>query len=325
MKIRRRRFLHLAVSAAVMPAAPLHAWAQAYPTRPVRIIAGSAPGTSPDVAARLIAQWLSQRLGQPFVIENRDGAAGSLAAQVVMRAQPDGHTLLLFSASAVINPGIYNKLNISLQRDIAPVGSLVSLPNIIAVRSSFPAKTLADLIAAAKQHPGQINLGTPFAGSPQFVAGELLNRMAGVDIALIPYRGGPPAVTDALGGQVQGVIGTVLLLIDHVRSGSLRALAVTGAKRSGLLPNIPAVGESISGFEASQWIGLGAPKGTPPEVVEKLNREIDAGLSEPSLRSRIDNLGGTPEPRSVSAFGKFIADETAKWAEVIKDAGVKAH
>ena len=325
MKVRRRRFLHLAAAAAAMPAIPLRAATQRYPSRPVRIIAGSGAGTSPDVVARLIAQWLSQRLGQPFVIENRDGAAGSLAAQLVARAEPDGHTLLLFSASAVINPAIYDKLNISVQRDIAPVGSLVSLPNIIAVRSAYPAKTLTDLIADAKQHPGRINVGTPFAGSPQFVAGELFNRMAGVDIVLIPYRGGPPAVTDALGGQVQGVIGTVLLLIDHIRSGSLRALAVTGAKRSGLLPEVPAVGEFIPGFEASQWIGLGAPKGTPPQIVEKLNREINAGLSDPTLRMRIDNLGGTPEAQSVAAFSKFIADETAKWAEVIKGAGVKAH
>jgi tripartite-type tricarboxylate transporter receptor subunit TctC len=323
MKPPRRKFLHLAAGAAALPLISRLARAQSYPARPVRLIVGAVPGSAPDVVARLMAQWLSERLGQPFVVENRNGASGDLAAEAVVRAQPDGYTLLLASASNAINATLYDNLNFSFIRDIVPVAGVVRFPMVITVHSSFPAKTLPEFLASARATPGKINLGTPGIGSPQHVAGELFKMVTGTNIVLIAYRGGPPAISDALSGQIQGVIGTVLLTIEHIRSGGLRALAVTGTTRSELLPEIPTVSEFVPGFEASQWIGIGAPKNTPIEIVDRLDHEINSGLGDASVKARIIDLGGTVLPGSPAEFGKYIAEETEKWRKVIKFADIK--
>lgn len=307
----------------MLAAMPQTAHALAYPTRPVRVIAGALPGSAPDVIARLAAQWLAQRLGQPFVVENRNGASGNLAVEAVVGAAADGHTLLLSSASNAINTTLFDHLNFDFMRDIAPVAGVVSFPMVITVTPSFPTKTLPELIAYAKANPGKVNIGTPPVGSPQHVAGELFKMMSGADIFLIAYRGGPPAISDALSGQIQGVIGTVLLTIEQIRAGGLRPLAVTSATRSELLPEIPTVQEFVSGFEAGQWVGLGAPRKTPVEFIETLNREINAALADAAFKAKIIALGGTALPGSAGEFGTFIASETAKWAKVIKFADIK--
>jgi len=324
MKLPRRRILHLAAAAVAAPALSRVAQAQAYPTRPVRILVGAVPGSAPDVIARLIGQWLAERLGKPFVIENREGANGTLAAEVAVRSPADGYVLLLVSASYTIDPSVFDTPNLNFRRDIAPIASAVRLPAVIAVNPSLPAKTIAEFIAHAKANPGKINIGAPGSGSPQFVAGELFMMMTGAKLAMIPYRGGPPALTDAISGQIQGVIGTVLLLIDHVRSGSLRALAVTTTARSELLPDVPTVADTVPGFDANQWIGIGTPRGTPPEIIERLNVEINAALADPTMKARIAGLGGMVLPGTPADFGRFIADETEKWAKVVKFSGVKA-
>jgi tripartite-type tricarboxylate transporter receptor subunit TctC len=289
----------------------------------VRLIVGAVPGSAPDVIARLMAQWLSERLGQSFVVENRNGASGNLATEAVVRAQPDGYTLLLVSASNAINATLYDNLNFNFIRDIAPVAAVVSFPMVITVHSSFPAQTFPEFFAYAKSTPGKINIGTPGVGSPQHVAGELFKMMTGANIVLVAYRGGPPAISDALSGQIQGVIGTVLLTIEHIRSGGLRALAVTGTMRSELLPEIPTVSEFVPGFEAGQWIGIGAPRNTPIDIVDRLAHEINSGLADATMKARIIDLGGTVLPGSPAEFGKYIADETEKWAKVIKFADIK--
>jgi tripartite-type tricarboxylate transporter receptor subunit TctC len=270
-----------------------------------------------------MGQWLSERLGQPFIVENRSGATGNLAAEAVAHAPPDGYTLLLATASDAINATLYDNLNFNFIRDIAPVASVIRFPNVITVHSSFPATTISDFIAYAKANPGTINIGTPGIGSPQYVAGALFKMMTGVDIVLIPYRGVPTAVSDSLSGQIQGVIGTVLLVIEHIRSGTLRALAVTSATRSEVMPEIPAVAEFVPGFEASLWIGIGAPKNTPLQIIERLNNKINTGLAEPGIKARIANLGGTVLPGSPADFGTLIVEETEKWAKVIKFANIK--
>ena len=323
MKLPRRKVLHLTASTAGLSFISRLARAQSYPARPVRLIVGAVPGSAPDVIARLVAQWLSERLGQTFVVENRNGASGNLAAEAVVRAQPDGYTLLLASASNAINATLYDNLNFNFMRDIAPVAGVVRFPMVITVHSSFPAKTLPEFLASAKATPGKINIGTPGIGSPQHVAGELFKMMTGANIVLIAYRGGPPAISDALSGQIQGVIGTVLLTIEHIRSGGLRPLAVTGTTRSELLPEIPTVSEFVPGFEASQWIGIGAPKNTPMEIINKLDHEINYGLADTAIKARIIDLGGTVLPGSPAEFGGYIADETEKWAKVIKFADIK--
>jgi tripartite-type tricarboxylate transporter receptor subunit TctC len=319
----RRRILRVAGGAAALPILSVVASALDYPKRPVRLIVGGVPGSAPDVIARLIAQWLSQRLGQAVFVENRNGASGNLATEAVVTAPPDGYTLLLVSASNAINTTLYNNLKFNFIRDIAPVAGLVSFPMVIAVNSSFSAKSLAELIDYAKKHPGKLNIGTPPVGSPQHVAGELLDMMTGTDIVFVAYRGGPPAISDALSGQIQGVIGTVLLTIEQIRSGKFRALAVTGARRSELLPDVPTVNEVVPGFEASQWIGIGAPKQTSKEIIERLNHEINLGLGNDALKARIVNLGGAEFSGSADEFGRFTADEAQKWAKVIKFAGIK--
>ncbi|MGA8610579.1 MAG: tripartite tricarboxylate transporter substrate binding protein [Xanthobacteraceae bacterium] len=324
MRFPRRQFLHLAAGAALAPAAARTASAQIYPARPVRIVVGAVPGSAPDVSARLVADWLSRRLGQTFFVENRNGASGNLAAEEVAAAPPDGYTLLLASASNAINVTLYDNLKFNIVRDFAPVAGVVAFPMVITVGAKFPLKSFPEFIARAKESPGKINIGTPGIGSPQHVAGELFKMMSGANIVLVPYRGGPPAITDALSGQIQGMIGTVLLTIDQIRSGGLHALAVTGAARSELLLEIPTVADFVPGFEASQWIGIVAPKNTPADTVERLNREINSGLADPGIKTKIANLGGTAISGTPDAFGKFTADEVVKWAKVIKFANIKA-
>jgi tripartite-type tricarboxylate transporter receptor subunit TctC len=322
MRFRRREFLRLAAGVTVLPALP--ATAQTYPSRPVRVVVGAIPGSAPDVSARLAADWLSRRLGQTFFVENRNGASGNLAAEEVLGAAPDGHTLLLASASNAINVTLYENLKFNILSDFAPVAGVVAFPMVMTVSASYSVKTLPELITRAKENPGKINIGTPGIGSPQHVSGELFKMMSGAHIVLVPYRGGPPAITDALSGQIQGVIGTVLLTIDHIRSGGLRALAVTGTARAELLPDVPTVADFVPGFEASQWIGIAAPKNTPADIIERLNREINIGLADPGIKTKIANLGGTVMSGTPAAFGRFTADEVAKWAKVIKFANIKA-
>jgi tripartite-type tricarboxylate transporter receptor subunit TctC len=323
MHFPRRRFLSLAAGAAALPAAPRLVRAETYPSRPVRLIVGAVPGSAPDVIARLIAQSLAERLGQSFVVENRSGASGNLATEAVARAAPDGYTLLLISAGNAINTSLYENLNFDLIRDVAPVAGIVSFPMVITVRAPFPANTLAELIAYANAKPGKINIGTPPIGSPQHVAGELFKMLTGTNIVLVAYRGGPPAITDALGGQIDGVIGTVLLLIEFIRSGKLRALAVTGKAPSELLPDIPTVSMIVPGFEASQWIGIGAPAKTPATIIERLNSEANASLADPRMKARLIELGGTAFTGTPTEFGAFVAAETAKWGKVVKFANLK--
>ncbi len=323
MFVGRRRFLNLAGSVASLVALPHLAAAENYPTRPVRLIVGSTPGAAPDVIARLIAQYLSQRLGQPVVVENRNGASGNLATEMVARAAPDGYTLLLISASNAINTSLYDNLSFDFVRDIAPIGGVVAFPMVITVRPGFAVASLPELIAAAKARPGKINIGTPPIGSPQHVAGEFFKMQTGADIEFVAYSGGPPAITDALGGQIDGVIGTVLLLIDFIRSGKLRALAVTGVAPSPLLPGVPTVASFVPGFEASQWIGIGAPARTPPDIVARLNAGIEAALADAAFQKRLIDLGGAPLPGSAADFGGYVAAEAAKWRKVVTFAKLK--
>jgi tripartite-type tricarboxylate transporter receptor subunit TctC len=324
VKLVRRRVLGLAAAGAAFAPLSRRAFALDYPSRPVRLVVGGTPGSAPDVVARLAAQWLSQRLGQTIYVENRNGASNNLAAEEVVNATPDGYTLLLVTATNAINAMLFTHLNFNFIHDIAPVGGLVSFPMVITVASAFPAKTLPELLATAKAQPGKINIGTPPLGSPQHVAGELLKMMTGANIIFVAYRGGPQAITDALGGQIQGAVGTVLLTLPHIKSGELRPLAVTGTKRSELLPDVPTVSETVPGFEASQWIGMGAPRNTPGAIVARLNREINAGLADAALQKRIIALGGAALPDTPAEFASYIADETTKWGKVIKFAGIKA-
>lgn len=324
MSTSRRRLLHLAAVGAGLAPWPRRAAALTYPTRPVRIIVGAVPGSAPDVVARLMADWLSKRLGQTFFVDNRNGASGNLAAEMVAGAVPDAYTLLLVSASNAINATLYHNLKFNILRDFTPVAGVVAFPMVITVSKAFPAKSLPELIAAAKQNPGKVNIGTPPVGSPQHVAGELLKMLTGINVVFVAYRGGPPAITDALSGQVQGVIGTVLLTIEQIRAGGLRPLAVTGTSRSALLPDVPTVADVVPGFEATQWVGIVAPKNTPQDIVEQLNREIEAGLSDPAMKAKIVALGGTELPGSAAEFGSYISAEVAKWAKVIAFADIKA-
>jgi tripartite-type tricarboxylate transporter receptor subunit TctC len=323
MNLPRRKFLRLAAGAAVVPAGGRLAKADTYPSRPVQLHVGAVPGSAPDVVARLVAQRLSERLGQSFVVENRAGANGNLAVEDVVRSPADGYTLLLISAGNAINTTLYDNLNFDFVRDIAPVSGVVSFPMVITVRSQSPIKTLPDLIAYAKANPGKLNIGTPPIGSPQDVAGEFLKMLTGTNFLIVPYRGGPPAITDALGGQIDGVIGTVLLLIDFIRAGSLRAIAVTSKTPVELLPDVPTVVSSVPGFEAGQWIGIGAPAKTPAAIIETLNREINAGLADPQFQKHLADLGGSPLPGAASDFGAFVASETTKFGKVVKFANLK--
>jgi tripartite-type tricarboxylate transporter receptor subunit TctC len=324
MKLPRRTFLHLAAGAAALPAVSRLAWAQAYPTRPVRIIVGAAPSGSFDIMARLIGQRLSEQLGQPFVIDNRPGAVGNIATEAVVRSPADGYTLLLVGAPHAINATLYDKLNFNFIRDIAPVAGIDREPLVMAVNPSVPARTVPEFIAYAKANPGKISMASAGNGTPSHVSGELFKMMAGVNMVHVPYRGGGPALPDLLAGQVQVMFPSMSSSIEYVRTGKLRALAVTTATRSDALPQVSTVSDFVPGFEATLWTGIGAPKNTPADIVDKLNREINAGLADPTIKARLADLGGTPLVGSPADFGKLITDETEKWAKVVKFAGIKA-
>ena len=324
MKLPRRKFLHLAAGAAALPVLPRIASALDYPTRPVRIIVGYAAAGPTDIAGRLVGQWLSQRLGQQFIVENRPGAGSNIGTELVVQAAPDGYTLLLVTTTNAINATLYDKLNFNFIRDVAPIGSIMRTTNVMLVNPSSPAKTVPEFIAYAKANPGKINMATAGIGSPPHVYGELFNAMTGAGLIAVHYRGGGPGLVDLLGGQVQVMVEGVISSIGYVRAGKLRALAVTSATRLDALPGIPTVGEFVPGYEASGWFGLGAPKTTPAQIINTLNREIDAELADPTMKARIADLGGSPMAMTPAEFGKFIADETEKWGKVIRAANIKA-
>jgi tripartite-type tricarboxylate transporter receptor subunit TctC len=324
MKLPRRQFLHLAAGAAALPAVSRIAGAQAYPTRPVRIIVGFAAGGPTDVYARLIAQWLAERLGRPFLIENRPGAGGNIATESVVNAAADGYTLLLVAAANTINATLYDNLNYTFVRDIAPVAGMLRSFYVMEVNPSVPAKTVPEFIAYAKANPGKISMASAGSGTPQHVAGELFKMTAGIDLVHVPYRGAAPALTDLLGGQVQVMFDNLTSSIEHIRTSKLRALAVTTTVRSEVLPDVPTVAEFLPGFEASGLYGLGAPRATPTAIIERLNHEVNACLADPKIKARLADLGGTLLPGSSAEFGKLIADETEKWGKVIRAASIKA-
>ena len=323
MNLPRRKFLHLAAGAAALPFAPHVARAQVYPTRPVRLIVPLAPGGATDIVARLMGQWLSERLGQPFIIENRPGAGGNIGTDTVVKARPDGYTILMASTTNAINATLYDKLSFNFIRDIAPVATISRNTLVMVVHPSLPAKTVPEFIAYAKANPRKLNMASPGNGSPNHVSGELFKMMTGVDMVHVPYRSGGPALTDLLGGQMQVMFPATVSSIEYIRAGRLRALAVTAATRSDELPDIPTVAEFVPGYEASNWFGVGAPKATPAEIVEKLNEEINAGLADPKIKARLAELGAVVLAGSPADFGKLIAEDTEKWAKVIKSAGIK--
>ncbi len=324
MKLPRRKFLHLAAGGAALPAVSRFAWAQAYPARPVRIIVGFAAGGATDIFARMSGQWLSERLGQSFVIENRPGAGSNIAAEAVVRASPDGYTLLMVSSANAINAALYDKLNFNLVQDIAPIAGINRATYVMAVNPSFPAKTVPEFIAYAKANQGKINMASAGNGSTPHLAGELFKIMAGVNLIHVPYRGGGTALPDLLAGQVQVYFANMASSIEHIRAGKLRALAVTTAARSEALPEVPTVSEFVPGYEASGWFGTAAPKSTSSEIVDKLNKQINEGLADPKMKARLADLGGVPMPMTPAEFGKFIVDETEKWGKVIRTANIKA-
>ena len=323
MKFPRRTFLHLAAGAAALPAVSSIARAQAYPSRPVRVIEGFGAGGAPDILARLLGQWLSERLGQQFVIENRTGAATNIATEAVVRAPPDGYTLLLVTPANAISASLYDNLNFNFIRDITPVASFVRAPFVMVVYPSFPAKTVPEFITYAKANPGRINMASGGIGTANHVAGELFKMLAGVNLVLVPYRGSPPALTDLLGGQVQAYFSPMPASIEYIKAGNLRAMAVTTAERSQALPDVPTVAEFVRSYEASSWHGIGAPAGTPAEIVDKLNKEINAGLADPKIKARLDEMGGTALIGPPTAFGQLIVDETEKWGKVMRAANIK--
>jgi tripartite-type tricarboxylate transporter receptor subunit TctC len=323
MKFPRRRFLHLAAGAAALPAVSRSARAQAYPTRPVRWIVGGPPGGATDILARLMGQWLSERFGQPFVIDNRPGAGTNVATDMVVKAAPDGHTLILVAPAAAINATLYEKLNFNFLRDIAPIAGIVRTPSILEVHPSVPAKSVPEFIAYAKGNAGRLNMASAGIGTTQHISGELFKMMTGVDIVHVPYRGDAPALTDLLAGQVQVYFGGATASIEHIKGGRLRALAVTTTTRSQALPDIPTVSEFVPGYEASSWFGVGAPKDTPPAIVDRLNKEVNAGLADPKIKTRLADLGGTLLAGSPADFGNLIANETEKWGKVIRAAHIK--
>ncbi len=324
MTIPRRRFLQLACGAAALPALPRAALAQAYPARPVRLMVGFAAGQAIDILARLIGQSVSERLGQQFIVENRPGAGGNIAVDVVVRAPPDGYTLLVIGANNAINSTLYEKLTFDFARDIVPVASIYRVTQVMVVNPSFPAKTIPEFIAYAKANPGKINFASASTGSVAHVTGELFKMMTGINMQHVPYRGAPPALTDLIAGQVDVMFDNLPSSIEHIRAGRLRPLGVSSKARWDGLPDVPTIGDTVPGFETSAWAGIGAPKGTPADVIEKLNKEIAAGLADPKIKARILELGGTPLTSSPAEFGKLIADESAKWGKVVKFSGAKA-
>jgi tripartite-type tricarboxylate transporter receptor subunit TctC len=324
MALPRRRFLHLAAGAAAIPALSRVGWAQSYPSRPVHLIVGSSAGGGADITARLIGQWLSERLGQQFIVEDRPGAGGNIGTEMAVHAPADGYTLLLAFLSHAVNATLYEKLNYNFVRDIAPVAGIIGVSNVVEIHPSVPAKTLPEFIAYAKANPGKINMGSGGNGSSSHMAGELFKMMTDVNLVHVPYRGQGPAMNDLLGGQVQVVFATTPGTTEYVRTGKLHALAVTTSARAEELPDIPTVADFVPGYESSQWYGVGAPKNTPVEIVEKLNKEINAALADPKMKARFADLGGTVLPGSPADFGKLISAETEKWGKVVKFAGIKA-
>jgi tripartite-type tricarboxylate transporter receptor subunit TctC len=322
MKLPRRQFLRLAAGAAALPAVSCVAWAQTYPIKSVRIIVGFAPGGGVDIIARLIGHWLTERLGQQFIIDNRPGGGSNIATEAVVRAPADGYTLLLVTAANAINTTLYEKLSFNFISDIAPVAGPIVVPNVMVVHPAVPATTVPEFIAYAKANPGKVNIASGPIGGSSHVSAELFKMMTGTQMVLVSYRGTAPAVTDLLGGQVQVLFNSPPASIGYIKAGTLRALAVTTATRSETLPDLPTVGEFVPGYETSQWYGVGVPKNTPAEIVDKLNKEVNAGFVDPKLKARVADLGGIALAGSPVDFGKFIADETEKWAKVI--AGVKA-
>jgi tripartite-type tricarboxylate transporter receptor subunit TctC len=324
MTIRRRQLLQMMGAAVAVPAVSRVANAQAYPARPVRLIIGYPAGGSADITARLIGQWLSERLGQQFIIESRPGAGTNIATEAAVRAPADGYTLLLVAPANAINVSLYEKLNYDFARDIAPVAGIIRFPNVIVVHPWVPAKTVPELIAYAKANPGKLNMASSGNGSTIHMSGELFKMMAGVNMVHVPYRGGALALTDLIAGQVQVMFDNIPTSAEFVKTGKLRGLAVTGSVRSEVLPDLPTVSDFLPGYEASAWYGLGAPKNTPSEIIDKLNKETNAILADPKSKARFADLGAMPVPGSAADFGKLVAEETDKWAKVVKFAGVKA-
>jgi len=323
MKLLRRQFFRIAAGAAALPAVSRIALALDYPTRPVHVIVGYPPGSGPDIEGRLIAQWLSERLGQPFVVENRPGAASNIATEAVVHAPADGYMLLLVASANASNATLYNNLSFNFVRDIEPVASIMRAPFVMQVNPSLPTRTFPEFIAYAKANPGKINMASSGNGTLPHICGELLKMMTGINMTHVPYRGGAPAMVDLMSGQVQVGFSVVTETLQYLKAGKLRALAVTAAARSDVLPNIPTISEFVPGYEASAWVGIGAPKNTPTEIIEKLNADINAGLADPKLKARFADLGATMFIGSPADFGKFITDETEKWAKVVKFAGIK--
>jgi len=323
MRLPRRQFLRLAAGAAALPATPRLARAQSYPVRPVRWIVGFAAGGPQDIVARLLGQWLSERLGQQFVIENRAGAGGNIATEAVVRAPADGYTILMIGPSAAINTTLYEGLSFVFQRDIVPVASIMRTSNVMEVHPSFPVRTVPEFIAYTKANPGKINMASAGSGSSQHVAGELFKMMTGIEMVHVPYRGAAPALTDLLAGQVEVMFDNLTSSVEHVRTGKLRGLAVTTAVRSEALPDIPTVGDFVPGYEASGLYGIGMPKDTPVDIVDRLNREINAALADPRIRSRLVDLGGTILSGTAADFAKLLAGEVEKWGKVVKFSGAK--
>ena len=324
MTLPRRKFLHLAAGAAALPAVSRIARADTYPSHPVRILVGFAAGSTTDILSRLMGQWLSQRLGQQFVIENRPGAGGNVAAEEMIKSTPDGYTLYMVPPAVAANAALYPHLNFDFIRDATAVAGVVRVPNVAEVNPSLPVKTIPELIAYAKANPGKLSFESAGIGTASHLAGQLFNAMTGANLQHVPYRGDGPAMVDLIAGQVQVGFATMTASIGHIRSGQLRALAVTTLQRSDALPGVPTVAETVPGFEASSWFGIAAPKGTPADIIETLNRETNAGLADPTIKARLDDMGGMALTGSPADFGKLITDETEKWGKVIRDAGIKA-
>jgi tripartite-type tricarboxylate transporter receptor subunit TctC len=324
MTLPRRKFLHLAASAVALPALSRVARADTYPSHPVRVLVGFAAGSTTDILGRLIGQWLSQRLGQQFVVENRPGAGGNVAAEEMIKSTPDGYTLYMVPPAVAANAALYPHLNFVFLRDATAVAGVVRVPNVAEVNPSLPVNSIPELIAYAKANPGKLSFESAGIGTASHLAGQLFNAMTGANLQHVPYRGDGPAMVDLIAGQVQVGFATMTASIGHIRSGQLRALAVTTLKRSDALPGVPTVAETVPGFEASSWFGIAAPKGTPADIIETLNRETNAGLADPTIKARLDDMGGMALTGSPADFGKLIADETEKWGKVIRDAGIKA-
>jgi tripartite-type tricarboxylate transporter receptor subunit TctC len=323
MKLSRRRFLRFASGALALPASLRLARAQTWPSRPVRLIIGYTPGGSADLTARLMGQWLSEKLGQSFVVENRPGASTNIATEAVLRAAPDGYTLLLVAPANAINATLYDKLNFNFIREVEPIAGLIRFPNVVVVNPSLPVKSIPELIAYAKANPGKLNMASSGNGSTIHMSGELFKMLTDINMVHVPYRGGAPALTDLIAGQVQVMFDNIPTCAEHVKSGKLRGLAVTSTTRSEVLPDLPTVADFLPGYEASAWYGLGAPKGTPAEIVDRLNKAVNEILADPKAKAKFSEYGAILLPGSAADFGKLLADETEKWAKVVKFSGAK--